>query len=73
MLKVPNALSYELRWAPIGSGGSPGDWTSHPVPSTRPFTVAGLTPGTSYAFQARALTRFSGVTAWSESVTRICT
>jgi len=46
---------------------------NQPVPSTRPYNVAGLTPGTNYAFQARALTRFSGLTGWSESVTRICT
>jgi hypothetical protein len=72
MVKAPRALSYELRWAPAGSGGSPGDWTSQPVGNTRPFAVTGLTPGTTYAFQGRAVTR-SGVTSWSESVSRICT
>jgi hypothetical protein len=73
LVKVPDAVSYELRWAAIASGGSPGDWTNQPVPSTRAFTVTGLTPGTTYTFQARAVTRYSGLTDWSESVTRICT
>jgi len=72
VVKVPSAVSYELRWAAVGAGGSPGEWTNHPVPSTRPATLSGLTPGTTYAFQARALTRSSGYTAWGESVTRIC-
>jgi hypothetical protein len=72
-VRVPDAASYELRWAAISPGGSPGDWVKQPVPNTRPFTVSGLTPGMTYAFQARALTRSSGLTRWSESVTRICT
>ena len=72
LVKVSDAVSYELRWAPLASGGSPGEWTNQPVPSTRSFTVAGLTPGTSYVFQARALARVSGLTDWSDSVTRIC-
>jgi len=73
LVKVPDAASYELRWAAVGAGGSPGEWTNHPVPSTRPVSLSGLTPGTTYVFQARALTRSNGYTAWSESVTRICT
>jgi hypothetical protein len=73
LVKVPGAVSYELRWAPIVSGGTPGEWTSQPTAQTRPPTaVRGLNPGVSYVFQARALTR-SGLTNWSESVTRICT
>jgi hypothetical protein len=73
LVKVPGAVSYELRWAPTASGGTPGEWSSQPVVKLRPPTlVKGLTPGVSYVFQARALTR-SGLTNWSESVTRICT
>jgi hypothetical protein len=73
LVKTPDAVSYELRWAAIDSGGSRGEWTTHPVPSTLPFTVAGLIPGTTYLFQARGVTRQNGVTPWSESITRICT
>jgi hypothetical protein len=67
-----DALSYQLRWAPVGPGGT-GNWTEQPVGKTKPAaSVTGLTPGTAYAFQVRAVTN-SGYTDWSESVTRICT
>jgi hypothetical protein len=69
----PDALSYQLRWAPLAQGGAPGNWTEQPVGKTRPATtVSGLTPATPYAFQVRAQT-ISGYTDWSDSVTRICT
>ena len=46
---------------------------SQTVASVRPSTtIAGLTPGTTYAFQVRALTK-NGYTDWSDSVTIICT
>jgi hypothetical protein len=69
---VPGASSYELRWAAVGAGGTPGTWTSQHISTTRPpASVAGLTPGTTYAFQVRSLvdSRFSD---WSDSVTRVC-
>ena len=73
LVPAPRAVSYELRWAAIVSGGSPGAWTNQPVVQIRePLSVPGLAPGTAYSFQARAITR-SGVTGWSEPVTRICT
>ena len=69
VVKVPSAVSYELRWAAVGAGGSPGEWTNHPVPSTRPATLSGLTPGTTYAFQAIRLARNpgSGLSGFGES------
>jgi hypothetical protein len=67
-----DALSYQLRSAPAGPGGTPGNWTEQPVGKTRrPALVTGLTPGTNYVFQVRAVTS-TGYTDWSESVTRIC-
>ena len=69
----PDALSYQLRWAPVGPGGTPGNWIEQPVGITKPAaSVTGLTAGTAYAFQVRAVTK-SGYTDWTESVTRICT
>jgi hypothetical protein len=69
----PSALSYQLHWAPVGPGGTLGNWTEQPVGKMRsPALVTGLTPGTAYVFQVRAVTK-SGYTDWSESVTRICT
>ena len=67
------ALSYQLRWAPVGPSGTPGNWIEQPVGNTKPAAlITGLTPGTAYAFQVRAVTN-AGYTDWSESVTRICT
>ena len=65
--------SYELRWAPTGPGGTPGNWTSQPLSNSKPpASVTGLTPGTTYVFQVRAVIN-SRYTDWSEPVTRICT
>jgi hypothetical protein len=68
---VPKAVSYVARYAPIGSDGKPGSWTElAPGTVIRSIVVIGLTPGTTYAFQVRALGR-AGYTNWSDSVTRI--
>jgi len=73
LVSQEDALSYQLRWAPVGPGGKPGNWTEQPVGNTKPpALVTGLIPGTAYAFQVRAVTN-AGYTDWSESVTRICT
>jgi hypothetical protein len=73
LIARPDALSYQLRWASLGQGGTPGNWTEQPVGSTKPAaSVIGLTPGTTYAFQVRAVTN-TGYSDWSDSVTKICT
>jgi hypothetical protein len=73
LMRYPGATSYDLRWAPVPPGGIPSAWTSQTVIGIRTATaISGLTPGTVYAFQARALTR-AGLTDWSDSVTRMCT
>ena len=73
LVSQQDALSYQLRWAPVGSGGTPGNWTEQPVGNIKsPAVVTGLIPGTAYAFQVRGVTN-AGYTDWSESVTRICT
>jgi hypothetical protein len=71
VVAVAGASSYELRWAPLGSGGTPASWLSQIVAKARPASpVTGLTPGTTYAFQVRSLVK--GVYSdWSDSVTRI--
>ena len=69
----PDAFSYQLRWAPAGTSETAGNWASQPFGNTKPAVlVTGLTPGTAYVFQVRAVTDL-GYTDWSESVTRICT
>jgi hypothetical protein len=68
---VPRAVSYVAQYAAMGSDGKPGSWTElAPVTVIRSITINGLTPGTTYAFQVRALGR-AGYTNWSDSVTRI--
>jgi hypothetical protein len=68
-----DALSYQLHWAAVGMSGTLSNWTEQPVGNTKSAVlVTGLTPGTAYAFQVRAVTN-AGYTDWSESVTRICT
>jgi hypothetical protein len=69
---VPKASSYEIRYA-LANAPVPVQWTSVGVPKVRtPVTITGLTPATTYNFQARALTR-AGYTDWSDSISFICT
>ena len=73
LVSQQDALAYQLRWAAVGSGATPGNWTEQPVGNVKsPALVTGLSPGMAYAFQVRAVTN-AGYTDWSESVTRICT
>lgn len=68
---VAKAHSYDVR-ASVLVNGLPGNWTIITVTSTKkPVTFNGLTPGTTYAFQVRALGK-AGYTDWSDSVTRMC-
>ena len=70
-MKYPGAGSYEVRWALVVPGGTPSSWTSKVFKSVKPaMVITGLTPGTTYVFQARAVTKI-GHSGWSEPVTRI--
>ena len=70
LMKFLGAVSYVVQFAPVVNGVV-GSWTSKPVPAIKPpFLITGLTPGTTYVFQARALTK-TGYSDWGESVTRI--
>jgi hypothetical protein len=71
LMKYPGGISYEVRWAPAIAGGNPSTWASQPVGLLRPATlISGLTPGTAYVFQVRAVIK-TGYTDWSDSVTRM--
>ena len=70
---IPKASSYELRFGPAVNGGPPATWTAKGAAMVKaPVIVDGLMPGTTYAFQARALAK-DGYTDWSDSVLFICT
>jgi|GraSoiStandDraft_10_1057309.scaffolds.fasta_scaffold192614_2 Fibronectin type III domain len=73
LVAVQGAGSYEVRWAPVPAGGVPSAWTTQPITNVRSATlVTGLTPGTTYAFQARAVIQ-SAYTDWSDSVMQMAT
>jgi hypothetical protein len=73
LVGIPGAGSYELRWAPVPAGGVPSAWTTQPITNVRSAkVVTGLTPGTTYAFQARAVIQ-SAYTDWSDSVMQMAT
>jgi len=71
-MKVKGARSYVIQYGAMGSGGTlPATWTATPAIKSKPATkINGLTPGTTYAFQVRALGH-EGYTDWSHSVTRM--
>ena len=69
---VANAKVYEARYALIGAGGAPGPWTSLPLfSSTRNMAVNGLTPGSTYQFQVRAVGGSTGYSDWSDPVSHM--
>ena len=68
---VPKAASYELRYGSVPSpGATPASWTTESLAGTKPVLINGLTPGTNYMFQVRAL-GLLGQTAWSDPITRM--
>ena len=72
LMKFPGAKSYLLQWGVPGPGGAlPTTWSNMPVASIKtPATVTGLTPGTTYVFQARAVTQ-DGYSNWGDPLARI--
>jgi hypothetical protein len=68
---VAKAKGYDVRYAALVNG-IPGAWTTVTMTAAnRPVSIGGLTPGTIYAFQTRALGKL-GYTDWSDSATRMC-
>ena len=72
MKPVANAHAYEARCAVIGAGGSPGPWQSGGLfTSTRNLTITGLTPGSTYTVEVRAIGGSTGYSDWSNAVTHM--
>ena len=70
---IPNARGYEPRYAAIGAGGVPGPWqTGQFAPNTRALAINGLTPGTTYVVQVRALGGSTQYSDWSDAVQHMC-
>ena len=72
MTAVSGAHSYDVHYAVL-TNGTPGSWTTQTVTQAKkPVIFNGLAPGTTYAFQVRALGK-AGYTDWSDSATKMCT
>jgi hypothetical protein len=72
IMTVHGASSYELRYGASVNGAAPATWTSLPLTGVKqPVTVPGLTTGTTYLFQARALAQ-NKYTDWSDPVSFVC-
>ena len=67
---LPRARSYVVRYAPLGADGKPGTWTEIALTNPRKISVTGLTSGTTYAFQIKAL-GVLGFGDWSNVATRM--
>jgi|SRR6516165_4216594 len=69
---VARASSYEFRYA-VANAGAATQWTMMPLSTVKaPVALKGLTPATTYLFQARALVKDT-YTDWSDAVSFICT
>src|SRR2546423_7750078 len=70
---IPKAVNYEIRYGTVVNGAAPSSWTSKVITKVKPpVGIEGLTPGTIYAIQVRALGTL-GYTAWTDSTTCMCT
>ena len=68
---IEKAIGYDVRYALLGTGATPGTWTSRTLIGPKKTTFSNLTPGATYAFQVRALGRL-GYTNWSDPIMFIC-
>ena len=64
---VPNAKCYEVRYATLYAGGTPSPWQNGGLfTNSRAIPLDGLTPGTSYTAQVRAVGGSTGYSDWSD-------
>lgn len=69
---VANAKCYEVRHALIGANGAPGPWQNAGLyTNSRSMAVDGLTPGSNYQFQVRAVGGSTGYSDWSDPVSHM--
>jgi hypothetical protein len=70
---IAHAKCYEVRMAVVGAGNTPGPWQSAGLfTNSRSMTINGLTPGTTYMFQVRAVGGSTRYSDWSNPVSRMC-
>jgi hypothetical protein len=70
---IAHAKCYEVRSAAVCEGNTPGPWqTAGLFTNSRSMTINGLTPGTTYMFQVRAVGGSTRYSDWSNPVSRMC-
>ena len=70
---IAHAKCYEVRMAVVCAGNTPGPWqTAGLFTNSRSMTIDGLTPGTTYMFQVRAVGGSTRYSDWSNPVSRMC-
>ena len=70
---IARAKCYEVRSAAVGAGSVPVGWqTAGLFTNSKSMTIAGLVPGTTYVFQARAVGGSTRYSDWSNPVSRMC-
>ena len=69
---IKNSRCYEVRHAALGAGGAPGPWQNGGLfTNSRAMPINGLTPGTTYSFQVRAVGGSTGYSDWSDPVSHM--
>lgn len=70
---IAHAKCYEVRSAAVGADNTPGPWqTAGMFTNSRSMTIDGLTRGTTYMFQVRAIGGSTRYSDWSNPVSRMC-
>ena len=70
---IAHAKCYEVRSAAVGAGNAPGPWQAAGLfTNSRSMSINGLTPGTTYVFQVRAIGGSTGYSDWSNPASRMC-
>ena len=68
---IANANAYEARCAAV-TGGTPGAWQNGGLyTNSRSMPLNGLTPGTQYQVQVRAIGGSTGYSDWSDTVSHM--
>ena len=68
---ITNAKAYEVRYAAV-AGGTPGAWQGGGLyTNSRSMPLNGLTPGTLYQVQVRAIGGSTGYSDWSDPVSHM--
>ena len=70
---IAHAKCYEVRRATVGAENTPGTWQAAGMfTNSRSMTIDGLTPGTTYMLQVRAIGGSTRYSDWSNPVSRMC-